>query len=170
MRLRVAVAVRNLMAVRTVWTGNALTLLGALSDSAGERIAKTKTWPDGPRTLAGRLRRAATFLRKTGIEVTFGREANQDRTRVITITRTPPDWVANPPSEPSTNGSQIPLAPEAADGLDTKKRIQSGKPVCRQCKATPDGSEQERVIIGEAVWLHAECKRFRREGDGWGRP
>ena len=69
----VANAVRDLMAVRTVWTGNALTLLGALSEVAGERIAKAKTWPDGPRALAGRLRRAATFLRKTGIEVAFTR-------------------------------------------------------------------------------------------------
>jgi hypothetical protein len=33
-----------------------------------------KNWPDSPRALAGRLRRAATFLRKVGMEIGFGRE------------------------------------------------------------------------------------------------
>jgi hypothetical protein len=62
-------------------------LLGALAEAAGERVAKSKTWPDGPRALAGRLRRAATFLRKVGIEIGFGREGRA-RTRTIQITTT----------------------------------------------------------------------------------
>jgi hypothetical protein len=41
--------------------------------------------PDNPRALSGRLRRAATFLRKVGIEISFGREGRA-RTRTITIT------------------------------------------------------------------------------------
>ena len=52
---------------------------------AGERVAKSKTWPDSPRALAGRLRRAATFLRKIGIEIGFEREGRA-RTRIIRIT------------------------------------------------------------------------------------
>ena len=31
-------------------------------------------WPKSPRALAGRLRRAQTFLRTLGIEIAFGRE------------------------------------------------------------------------------------------------
>jgi hypothetical protein len=54
---------------------------------AGERVAKSKTWPDSPRALAGRLRRAATFLRKIGIEISFGREGRA-RTRTILIATT----------------------------------------------------------------------------------
>ena len=54
---------------------------------AGERVAKSKTWPDSPRALAGRLRRAATFLRKIGIEIGFEREGRA-RTRIIHITTT----------------------------------------------------------------------------------
>ena len=54
---------------------------------AGERVAKSKTWPDSPRALAGRLRRAATFLRKIGIEIGFEREGRA-RTRTIRITTT----------------------------------------------------------------------------------
>jgi hypothetical protein len=34
-------------------------------------VKKSKTWPDSPRALSGRLRRAATFLRKVGIEITL---------------------------------------------------------------------------------------------------
>jgi hypothetical protein len=81
----VAAAVRAFMATRTVWTGTASDLLGALAGVVGERIAKSKTWPDSPRALAGRLRRAATFLRKIGIEIGFVREGRV-RTRTINIT------------------------------------------------------------------------------------
>ena len=81
----IAAAVRSLMARRTVWTGTASDLLGALAEAAGERTAKSRYWPDSPRALAGRLRRAATFLRKVGIKIEFGREGRA-RTRTITIT------------------------------------------------------------------------------------
>ena len=83
----IAAAVRAVMATRTVWTGTASDLLGALAEVAGERVAKSKTWPDSPRALAGRLRRAATFLRKIGIEIGFEREGRA-RTRTINITTT----------------------------------------------------------------------------------
>jgi hypothetical protein len=65
--------------------GTASDLLGALGQMAGERVAKSKNWPDRPRALAGRLRRAATFLRKIGIEIGFEREGRA-RTRIIRIT------------------------------------------------------------------------------------
>jgi hypothetical protein len=42
-------------------------------------------WPKNPRALAGRLRRAQTFLRTLGIEIVFGREGRLG-TRTITIT------------------------------------------------------------------------------------
>jgi hypothetical protein len=80
----IATAVRTLMVERTVWTGTASNLLGALAEQAGERVAKSKTWPGSPRALAGRLRRAATFLRKIGIAIEFLREGAA-RTRIIRI-------------------------------------------------------------------------------------
>ena len=81
----VAAAVRALMAERTEWTGTATDLLGALAEEAGERVAKSKTWPASPRALSGRLRRAATFLRKVGIEIDYAKEGRA-RTRIIHIT------------------------------------------------------------------------------------
>jgi hypothetical protein len=68
----IAAAVRVFMTTRTAWTGTASDLLGALAEAVGERAAKSKSWQDSPRAVAGRLRRAATFLRKVGIEVNFG--------------------------------------------------------------------------------------------------
>jgi hypothetical protein len=83
----VAAAVRTLMSTRTMWTGTATDLLGALTGVAGKFVATRKTWPDDPRPLAGRLRRAATFLRKIDIEITFDRTGHY-RTRMIRITTT----------------------------------------------------------------------------------
>ena len=45
----VAAAVRAVMAGQAEWRGTASELLAALSDAAGERIVKAKTWPESPR-------------------------------------------------------------------------------------------------------------------------
>jgi hypothetical protein len=82
----VAAAVRAIMATRAEWTGTASGLLVALGEAAGEAVRKSKSWPDTPRALAGRLRRAATFLRKIGIEVAF-RRVGRVRTRTIIVSR-----------------------------------------------------------------------------------
>jgi hypothetical protein len=89
----IAAAVRAMMATRTEWTGTASELLGALAGQAGERVAKSKSWPDSPRALAGRLRRAATFLRKIGLNIGFTKEGRA-RTRIICISA-----AASPESE-----------------------------------------------------------------------
>jgi hypothetical protein len=49
----IAGAVRAVMTTRTVWTGTASDLLGALAEAVGERVAKSKAW--GP-TALGRWR------------------------------------------------------------------------------------------------------------------
>ena len=104
----IAAAVRALMAARPEWTGTASGLLGALAETAGDRVAKAKTWPDSPRALAGRLRRAATFLRKIGVDIGFEREGRA-RTRVIRITAaSSPRALESEAAEPSA-----PSAPSA---------------------------------------------------------
>jgi hypothetical protein len=107
----IAVVVRAIMATRTEWTGTASDLLGALVGAAGERVAKSKTWPDGARALAGRLRRAAPFLRKIGIEISFGREGRA-RTRTIRIT-------TNPNHAALERGGTQPSAPSASSASST---------------------------------------------------
>src|SRR4051812_43742869 len=65
----------------------------------------------GPRALAGRLRRAATFLRSIGIEIGFKREGRA-RTRVIHITTAPsllaPERGGERPSAPSASSAPLP--------------------------------------------------------------
>ncbi len=120
----IAAAVRAIMVTRTEWTGTASELLGALGGMGGERVAKSKTWPDSPRALAGRLRRAATFLRKIGIEIGFDREGRA-RTRIIRITTTPsdtvPEQVGAPPSAPSASSVPVPKS-SPTNGLAVSDR------------------------------------------------
>ena len=75
----VAARVREIMADRAQWTGSASELLQAGTTVGG------LAWPKNPRALAGRLRRAQTFLRTLGIEIVFGREGRLG-TRTIRIT------------------------------------------------------------------------------------
>jgi hypothetical protein len=105
----IAIGVREMMAALSEWTGTAADLLVTLSGAIGERAAKSKTWPDSPRALSGRLRRAATFLRKGGLEINFERKGRAGH-RIIHIT------TAQPFAVPETAGKQpsVPSASSAA--------------------------------------------------------
>ena len=70
----IATCVRTIMADRTMWTGSASDLLRLCAESARDDISTGGAWAKNPRALAGRLRRAQTFLRSLGIEITFSRE------------------------------------------------------------------------------------------------
>jgi hypothetical protein len=134
----IATAVRAVMATRTVWTGTASDLLGALAEVVGERVAKSKTWPDGPRALAGRLRRAATFLRKIGIEIGFAREGRA-RTRTINITTiqpsAAPEKLEAQPSAPSAPSAPTPKS-VSANGF----AAQSVRTVARDADGSGNGN------------------------------
>ena len=135
----IAAAVRAVMLTRTVWTGTASDLLGALAEAAGERVVKSKTWPDSARALAGRLRRAATFLRKIGIEIGFGREGRA-RTRTIHISTMPG------PSKPEDGGAQ-PSASSAPSSSMSKSNPANGftAPHLRTVANDADGSGRAPV-------------------------
>jgi hypothetical protein len=102
-------AVRSLMNTRTEWTGTASDLLGALEEEVGEKVRETKTWPSSARALSGRVRRAATILRKVGIDITFEREGRA-RTRTIRITRKPECAPAGT-SASSASSAKLPRGP-----------------------------------------------------------
>jgi hypothetical protein len=81
----VAAYVRALMAERTTWTGSATDLLRAGSDFINsDPLSRRSDWPEHPRALAGRLRRAQTFLRALGIEIAFSREGRAGN-RIISV-------------------------------------------------------------------------------------
>jgi hypothetical protein len=82
----VAARVREIMADRAQWAGSASDLLLAGANVAGHPMAGNRSgWPKNPRALAGRLRRAQTFLRTLGIEIVFSREGRLG-TRTIRTT------------------------------------------------------------------------------------
>jgi hypothetical protein len=69
----IAACVRELMSERNSWTGSAADLLRINVEHTSQTGDNT-SWPKNPRALAGHLRRAQTFLRALGIEITFSRE------------------------------------------------------------------------------------------------
>jgi hypothetical protein len=81
----IATCVRAMMVDRTLWTGSASDLLRFCVERARDDIARGGSWvAKNPRALAGRLRRAQTFLRTLGIEITFSREGRTG-TRMISV-------------------------------------------------------------------------------------
>ena len=81
----IAACVREIMSQRNSWKGSAADLLRISVERTrrtGDRIGR----PKNPRALARHLRRAQTFLRAIGIDVTFSREGRAG-TRVIRIRR-----------------------------------------------------------------------------------
>jgi hypothetical protein len=132
----VAVAVRELMTnlakaspPKTEWSGTAGDLLALLTDLVTERISKSDDWPRNGRALSGRLRRAASFLRRVGIDIVFKREGRVS-TRLIAITACRVHAseaglvgkFASAPSAPSAFGADA----DATDGADAKKQTSTG--------------------------------------------
>ena len=101
----VAARVREIMAERSAWAGSATDLLRAEADFAADGVSRSRPgWPNNPRALAGRLRRAQTALRTLGIEIAFNREGRAGR-RIIRM-----------------NTGLMPSASAATTGLDHSKR------------------------------------------------
>jgi hypothetical protein len=80
----IATCVRTMMANRTMWTGSASDLLRLCAETARDEFSSGTPGTKSPRALAGRLRRAQTFLRTLGIEITFWREGRMG-TRMIRV-------------------------------------------------------------------------------------
>jgi hypothetical protein len=133
----IATAVRAVMTSRTEWTGTASDLLGALAEVVGERVARSKTWPDSPRALAGRLRRAATFLRKIGIEIVFDR-VGQARTRTICLSLAQ-NKGGSRPSAPSASSAPI-SKPILFKGLEDSGKRTVARTMGNVADRSADGS------------------------------
>jgi hypothetical protein len=81
----IAACVRDFMGERSSWTGSAADLLRISLERTGQ-TGDIVGWPKNPRALAGHLRRAQTFLRALGIEISFTREG-RGGSRVIRMRR-----------------------------------------------------------------------------------
>src|SRR5438094_254370 len=67
----ITAALWALMEKRLIWTGTATDLLGELDDLGKDREIQSPGWPKDAARLAGKLRRVAPNLRKTGLAVEF---------------------------------------------------------------------------------------------------
>jgi len=109
----VAAAVRTFMATRPIWRGSATQLLEELAESVGDRAARAKSWPADHKNLSGRLRRAATFLRKAGVGVEFERT---NQARLVVLTREEPvdgEGAKANGHDPDDPFSAMPASPDA---------------------------------------------------------
>jgi hypothetical protein len=108
----VAACVREILAERSSWTGTAADLLHAGADCGADGISSDRTgWPRTPRALAGRLRRAQTFLRVLGIDITFSR-GGRDGSRIIRMRAHSkvPSVPSAPSAFPDPSSEQTPAA------------------------------------------------------------
>jgi hypothetical protein len=122
----VATAVRAFMAMQTTWTGTATDLLDLLGRIVGEKATKAKTWPADATRLGGSLRRAATFLRKVGIEISVGEREGRGRTRNITITSfSEPQEEGNSASAASAASAAKPRSHADANGRGADARAEA---------------------------------------------
>ncbi|MCA9063647.1 MAG: hypothetical protein KDA96_11330 [Planctomycetaceae bacterium] len=92
----------ELMEQVDTWEGTATELLDTLSELAGDRVTKGKDWPRKPHLLSGELRRIAPNLRRTGIDVEFGKAGGK---RFVRLTRT----------ESQNSGHSVPSVQTADD-------------------------------------------------------
>jgi hypothetical protein len=111
----VAAAVFTLMEKHDTWSGTATALQGALAEIVGDAARKIREWPRNPKGLSGRLRRAATNLRRAGIDVTFTKEGHT-RTRTISIKRVPAFSVAEIPRLEASASSALSSCPRKTAG------------------------------------------------------
>ena len=179
-------AIHSLMATRTAWDGTASDLLAALSEKVGDRVAKAKSWPASARGLSGRVRRAAAFLRKVGIDVAFEKEGHA-RTRIIRIVRAT-DSVGER-TEPSkavpdagSKGAQMRTVslPAGANRGNHRPLSARGEPdspsaadraVKDRQQSTPhgakvQGTEVRRPARAQRPWTESEWRQFFDERAG----
>jgi hypothetical protein len=106
----IATLVRELMSERTLWTGCAADLL-RVGIQRENQNSYSGSWPKNPRALAGRLRRAQTFLRAIGIDVGFSREGPAGN-RIISIRHSYDEAIGS-----VSTVSTVSMAGEKADGV-----------------------------------------------------
>jgi hypothetical protein len=134
----VAARVREIMASRDSWIGSASDLLRAGIDSRDDGISgEAMNWPKNARVLAGRLRRAQTFLRVLGIDVDFRREGRAGN-RIIRMRSTTENTV----STVSSVCDQPTLRP--ADDVcddDSHSDLAGRSPIGPACLTTADDAD-----------------------------
>ena len=117
----VASAVRTFMDGKTEWTGLTKQLLAALTEIAGDRVAKGRSWPKTERKLTDCLKTAVTFLRHVHLNIVWAKERT-NRGREITITQGNYTPATPSPSSPFHENSDTEnnINEMSGDGVDSE--------------------------------------------------
>jgi hypothetical protein len=148
----VAVCVRGLMADRSAWSGSAADLLRAADFADDEVWKRAAGWPKTPRALAGRLRRAQTFLRVLGIDIAFSREGRAG-SRIIRICATQENTVSTVSSV-----CDQPAPGLAGDVCDDDSRSVGRYPMGPPCATSADDADGADANAG----LYRQYRRQRQ--------
>jgi len=130
----VADAVRTVMTTKLEWEGTAKQLLSAIASEVGERITMTRSWPTTSEALRGRLRRAATGLRKIGITIAF--PDKYARPRNIRITSSIP--------RPSQQEDEVARLSELSELSAATPKYNTGKDLAELTRTTVIGQSNGR--------------------------
>jgi hypothetical protein len=125
----IATALCTFMVGRAAWAGTASELLRDLAPIVGQRVARSSSWPASARALSGPLRRAATPLRKVGVDITFTREG-RGGTRMIRMSRSGP--ASQPPAGVAASSPKPGAHAADADGLTRGNRADESSTVSRK--------------------------------------
>ena len=106
------------------WSGTAGGMLEQLERIVKDGVKKSPAWPKTPRGLSSRLRRLATFLRESGVEITFHNQKGTGGQRLLTVRRAASHLTA-------TTASGISAEPASVSNQPTRLDISSGGRVFR---------------------------------------
>ena len=157
------------------WDGSCKDLLQYLEQFVDDSTKKSRGWPSNPRSLSSRLRRLATFLRASGIHITFCGKGGKGR-RSLTIARTPgvstaatattatPDSDGIPDQSDSSedeggfrtsrvavqspSGAEPPPQPQAANALEEKTNRAEVAKVAEVAVETPANLTDHHELVG----------------------
>jgi hypothetical protein len=105
--------------ITTEWNGTAGDLMKHLERNVEDSIKKSSAWPRTPRAFSGRIRRLATFLRESGIEISFHKRKGTGGQRLLTIARTSGNLIASTATsapDPTLALADQPRRADAASG------------------------------------------------------
>jgi hypothetical protein len=137
----VAALVRDIMAERNSWTGSAAELWRAGAHrSSHDHLSERTGWPKNPRALAGRLRRAQTFLRALGIDIAFSREGRAG-SRIIRIRETQENIVSTVSTVSSVCDQPAPRPAGDVCDDDSRSDLVGRYPIGPACVTTADDAD-----------------------------
>ena len=111
-----------------LWTGTSGDLLQHLERIVQDGVKRLPTWPRTPRGLSGQLRRLTTFMRESGIEITYHPKGTGGQ-RFLTITRIVATLTATTATtasaEPIESMNRLVRADSASGGWGSEAAVKS---------------------------------------------